>query len=276
MPKFLTQAQVDQYHGAGYCAPIDVMPEQDALELAERLEQAERDYPGALEGRNRNNSHLVLQCIDDIAFHPVILDIVEDLIGGDFLLYGTVLFIKEPESRGYVSWHQDATYMGIAPHNFVTPWLALSPSNSENGCMSVIPGSHGQQIHEHQDTFDEDNILTRGQQIEGVDESQAVDIVLRPGQASCHHARLIHGSRPNRSNRRRIGVALQCYFNPQARQTLGHGQAILARGEDRFGNFELLPRPQGEMQPESIRVRDQVNDNWTEILYAGADKTRNY
>ena len=125
MPKYLTENQVRQYHEEGFCSPIDVMPEHEALALADRLAEAEQVDPEGLQGRSRNNAHLVFQFLDEIAFHPVILDIVEDLLGKDFLLWGTVLFIKEPESMGYVSWHQDATYMGLEPHQFLTPWLAL-------------------------------------------------------------------------------------------------------------------------------------------------------
>jgi non-heme Fe2+,alpha-ketoglutarate-dependent halogenase len=276
MPKYLTENQVSQYHAEGFCSPIDIMPEQEALALAGRLAEAEQVDPEGLQGRSRNNAHLVYQFLDEIAFHPVILDIVEDLLGKDFLLWGTVLFIKEPESPGYVSWHQDATYMGLEPHQFLTPWLALSHSNPVNGCMSMIPGSHRDSIRPHTDTFDEDNLLTRGQNIDGIDESGAVDLVLKPGQASVHHCRTIHGSRPNRSDQRRIGVALQSYITPRVKAIGGTGHSIPCRGSDPFRHHEALTRPTADMSDQGLKQREMVNDNWAEILYRGAEKSRNY
>lgn len=276
MPIYLSEDQVAQYHEQGFCSPIDVMPEQEALVLADRLAEAERQYPDALQGKNRNNAHLVFRFLDEIAFHRVILDIVEDLLGNDFLLWGTVMFIKEPQSAGYVSWHQDATYMGLEPHEFVTPWLALSPSNRKSGCMSMIPGSHKNDIEEHIDTFADDNLLTRGQNISGIDESTAADLILKPGQASVHHCRTIHGSRPNRSNRRRIGVALQSYIKPEVKAVGGVGYSIPCRGRDRLNYHKVLTRPSGDMTPEGLRQRDEVNENLEKILYRGAEKIGDY
>lgn len=276
MPKYLTDTQVDQYNTQGYCAPIDVMPEDEALSLGEQLNEAEKKHPGIIGGRNRNNAHLIFSFMDEIAFNQTILDIVEDLIGPDILMWGSVLFIKEPQSQGYVSWHQDATYMGLEPKNFVTPWLALSPSNEFNGCMQMIPGSHLDNIKDHQDTFEQHNILTRGQAIVDVDESKAVSMELKPGQASCHHARTIHGSSPNKSNQKRIGVALQAYLQPKIRQTKGDSYAILARGEDNFHHHNLIQRPFTDLAPDDMKTRDLVNETWSKVLYSGAEKQRNY
>ncbi len=275
-PKHLSQDQINQYHQDGYCSPIDVMSEDEALNLAEKLKQAEEKYPEALEGKNRNNAHLVFTFMDQIAFNQAILDIVEDLIGPNILAWGSVLFVKEPQSQAYVSWHQDATYMGLEPQNFVTPWLALSPSNEQSGCMSVIPGSHKSEIQQHQDTFEGNNILTRGQNIIDVDESKAKNLILRPGQASCHHARLIHGSRPNKSNHRRIGVALQAYISPELRQVKGESFAILARGEDKYNHHQLMSRPASDVSPEDVAQRQRVNAEWSKILYSGAEKSGTY
>jgi len=276
MPKYLSAAQVEQFDADGFCCPIDVMPEHEALQLADRLAEAERQYPDALQGTNRNNAHLVFGFIDEIAFHPVILDIVEDLLGEDFLLWGSVMFIKEPQSEGYVSWHQDATYMGLEPHTFITPWLALSPSNLASGCMSMIPGSHKYSIQDHVDTFEDDNLLTRGQNIPGVDESKAVDLILKPGQASVHHCRTIHGSRPNRSDQRRTGVALQSYLTPDVKAVDGVGYSIPCRGTDPLQHHQVLTRPAGDMTGEGLRQRKAVNDNWNKILYRGAENTGRY
>ncbi|MGB1752673.1 MAG: phytanoyl-CoA dioxygenase family protein, partial [Paracoccaceae bacterium] len=173
MGKKLTQAQIDAFHRDGFVSPIDVFSEAEALRLRVELEAAEAKWPEAFQGAARNNAHLNLMCLDGIVHNPVLLDAIEDLIGPDILSYGTVLFIKEPKDPGFVSWHQDARYMGLEPHIGITAWVALTEANDENGCMQMIPGSHGE-IRDHNDTFGEENILTRGQEVENVDASTAV------------------------------------------------------------------------------------------------------
>ena len=276
MPRFLSKQQVEQYREQGFVAPVDVMSEDEAAGYLQRLQAAEIEYPHDLNAENRNNPHLAFSFLDELVHHPLILDAVEDLIGDRFSLWGSVLFIKEPQSKAYVSWHQDATYMGIEPQNFVTPWLALSPSNLEMGCMSMIPGSHKDPIHRHEETFHEDNILTRGQQIEDVDESLAVDLILKPGQMSLHHARTIHGSRPNRSKQRRAGYAIQAYVPQGGRQLVGENYWLPMRGECSAADFIELARPSADMDPQAVAERQRVNQNWADILYHGASRKRSY
>lgn len=276
MPKILSQQQIDQYHEQGFISPIDVMSEHEAQGYRLKLESVERDYPNEINPQNRNNAHLSFTFLDELVHHPVIVDAVEDLIGANISLWGSVLFIKEPQSAGFVSWHQDATYVGIKPHTFVTPWLALTPSNRENGCMSMIPGSHIDHIREHEDTFDDDNILTRGQVVRDVDESTAVDLILRPGQMSLHHAEVIHGSQPNLGSDRRIGFAMQAYMPPEARQVIGENYWLDIRGENVREESIALRRPLYDMDAQGVADRKLANDNWADILYQGAEKKRNY
>ena len=276
MPRILTTPQIEHFYESGYCSPVDVMSEDETHALKLRIDAAEAAHPEELSPTNRNNPHLAFKCIDEIAHHPVIIDAVSDLIGPDILLYGSVLFFKEPRSTGFVSWHQDGTYMGIEPHTFVTPWLALTPSNAELGCIKVIPGSHKHGILSHQDTFGEDNILTRGQTIEDIDESSAVDLELRPGQISLHHARTIHGSMPNRGKQRRLGVALQCYMRPDCRQVIGENLAQVVRGCVNLSSYSILNRPVEDMDRAAVNERERANKNWAEILYQGASQVRAY
>ena len=276
MPGVLTSEQAERFWETGFLSPIDVMSEAEAAGYLERLEAAEQAHPAELNAENRNNPHLAFTFLDELAHHPVVLDAVEDLLGPNLSLWGSVLFIKEPRSKGYVSWHQDATYMGIEPHEYVTPWIALTPSNRENGCMSMIPGSHKAPVQKHDDTFHEDNILTRGQAIPDVDESAAVDLLLRPGPMSLHHARVIHGSQPNRSERRRVGYVLQSFMAPAARQVLGKNYWLDMRGDNPRADVIPLSRPVADLDAEARANRQLANDNWAEILYQGASQTRRY
>jgi non-heme Fe2+,alpha-ketoglutarate-dependent halogenase len=153
----------------------------------------------------------------------------------------------------------------------VTAWVALTEATPANGCMRFIPGSHQHEVVGHRDTFDESNMLSRGQEISvEVNEAEAVDAALRPGEMSLHHGHLFHASNPNTSADRRIGLVLR-YVTPSMKQVSGQATfAHLVAGEDRFGNFELL-------QPATEVMADRDVDNarraiklQEQIGYAGA------
>ena len=277
MPKVLTKLQIEQYHDEGFISPIRVISEQEALSIKDELEQVEKEFPEEINSESRNNLHLSFAFLDALAHNKIIVDAIEDLIGPDISLWASVMFIKEPSSKQYVSWHQDATYMGLDSLDFPTPWIALSPSNIETGCMTMIAGSHKTKIQNHKDTFAENNILTRGQVIQDVDESMAVDLILRPGEMSIHHGAVIHGSQPNKSNQRRIGFSLQSYMPNNVKQIVGRNLWTHVRGQKRQDDDGmLLDRPRFNMDPNTVAQRKIANENLSEILYKGAKEKRNY
>ena len=277
MPRVLTKLQIEQYHDEGFISPIRVISEQEALSIKDELEQVEKEFPEEINSESRNNLHLSFAFLDALAHNKIIVDAIEDLIGPDISLWASVMFIKEPSSKQYVSWHQDATYMGLDSLDFPTPWIALSPSNIETGCMTMIAGSHKTKIQNHEDTFAENNILTRGQVIQDVDESKAVDLILQPGEMSIHHGAVIHGSQPNNSNQRRIGFSLQSYMPNNVKQIVGRNLWTHVRGQKRQDDDGmLLDRPRFNMDPNTVAQRKIANKNLSEILYKGAKEKRNY
>ena len=277
MPRVLTKLQIEQYHDQGFICPIRVISEQEALSIKDELEQVEKEFPEEINSESRNNLHLSFAFLDALAHNKIIVDAIEDLIGPDISLWASVMFIKEPSSKQYVSWHQDATYMGLDSLDFPTPWIALSPSNIETGCMTMIAGSHKTKIQNHEDTFAENNILTRGQVIQDVDESKAVDLILQPGEMSIHHGAVIHGSQPNNSNQRRIGFSLQSYMPNNVKQIVGRNLWTHVRGQKRQDDDGmLLDRPRFNMDPNTVAQRKIANKNLSEILYKGAKEKRNY
>ena len=277
MPKVLTKEQIEQYHDEGFISPLRVISEADALSIKTQLEEVEAQYPEEINAESRNNLHLSFAFLDALAHNTTIVDAMEDLIGPDIALWASVMFIKEPSSKQYVSWHQDATYMGLDSVDFPTPWIALSPSNIETGCMTMISGSHKSEIRKHEDTYAENNILTRGQVIPNVDEDKAVNLILRPGEMSIHHGAIIHGSQPNNSDQRRIGFSLQSYISPEIRQVVGRNIWTHIRGKARHDIDGLtLERPKYNMDPITVSQRKIAEENLSDILYKGAKLKRKY
>jgi Phytanoyl-CoA dioxygenase (PhyH) len=271
MSKLLTQLQIDNYHKYGYIAPIRVMPVEQALLLRTRLEEYESSQGGTLKSALRHKPHLLFAWLADLVRQEKIVDAIEDLYGGNILVWTSNFFIKDGNDPAYVSWHQDSTYWGLSKPDIVTAWVALSESNHANGAMEVIPGTHVLDQIPHRDTFAKNNALTRGQEVAvEVDQSKAVAIELQPGEMSLHHVRIIHGSPPNSSPNRRIGLAIR-YIPTEVRQLEGDDSATLVRGVDHFQTFQHEPRPTRDLDPEFVALHQQITDRNAKILYKGSD-----
>jgi len=267
--KALTAEAVRFYQEHGYYSPVRVLESGRAAALRARLEAFESERTAARR-LLRNKSHLLLTWLDTLIREPRILDAVEDLIGPNILCWASSFFIKDGRDPSYVSWHQDSTYWGLEPPDIVTAWIALSESDEGNGAMRVIPNSHKLDQLGHRDTFATHNLLSRGQEIAvEVDERQAVALPLAPGEMSLHHVRLIHGSEPNPSDRRRIGYAIR-YLPTHVRQVVGtRDSATLVRGIDRFGNFAPEQAPDADLSPAALAHHAAITREMNAVLMRG-------
>ena len=275
MPKVLSEDAIEQYHREGYFFPVRILDDEGVAANRRRLEEFESRQGKPVEGAQRSKSHLLFKWVDDLMRNPKLLDAVEDLIGGDILCWNTIFWIKESGSQSYVSWHQDLRYWGLDTNDLVSVWLALSPATLESGCMHVLPGSHKGDLLPHNDEYQQDNLLTRGQEIAvKVDETKTVAMPLEPGEISLHNVRLAHASGPNRSTDRRIGISLH-YMPTHTKQTVGEWDtAALVRGEDRFGHFTVTPRPAKDFDPSAVLFHEKATDATRKILYKDAQENR--
>lgn len=268
----LSQEQVRHYQDQGYVFPIRVLDDAEVAGYRNKLEAVEAG--DAEQARHlKFKPHLVFTFLDDLIRHPKILDAVEEVIGPNILCWGTNFFTKEPKTTNFISWHQDLTYWGLDPADIVTAWVALSPATVASGCMRFVPSSHKMEVVPHKDTFSEDNMLTRGQEVSvEVDEDEAVDIQLAPGEMSLHHVKLIHGSNANRSDERRIGFAIR-YIPAYVRQVVGEkDSAVLVRGVDTEQNFELESPPKADMDPAALEQYAAIMKRQEAILFKGTDR----
>jgi len=272
MTKSLSVEAIQQYRSNGYYFPVPVLAAEEAAHYRRRLEQHEAQTGKPLQGNWRHKTHLIFTWADELVHHPKILDAVEDVIGPDILCWTTNFFIKEANNPGFVSWHQDSTYWGLDPDEVVTAWVAFTEVTPENGCMQVIPGSHKVEQLPHVDTFHKDNLLSRGQEIAvDVDKSKAVSLVLKAGEMSLHHIKLVHGSDPNRSNDRRIGLAIR-YIPTYVRQTKVRDSAMLVRGIDKYRHFDYEPRPRADLDDAALAAHADAVGRQVKALYQGTDK----
>ena len=272
----LSLEQINQYKEDGYIAPIDVLTKDEAEEVKKEIEYIEKKWPDEIEGLGRNYVHLISPVLDKVSHNSKILDAVESIIGKDILVCGTTLFIKNPDKKGFVSFHQDAKYIGLEPHNWVTGWLAVTDANEENGCMRMLKGSHKKDLKFHDQKFDEYNLLTRGQTIENILINETTPVILKAGQLSLHHPKIIHGSGLNKSKERRIGFAIQSYIGTNVDQVLGKIYVQQARGNDTFKFHEHVKRPTELMNENDIITRKKANEELSKIFYSGSKQIGKY
>lgn len=276
MSTALSREQIARYHEDGFVKPVRAFSTQDAAKIRAEIEALERDHASGAGGHTlgqffRVNGQVTIPLLANIARTASVLDAVESILGPDLLVWSCELFIKEAGSEKIVSWHQDLTYWGMGEtDDEVTAWVALSDVSVRAGCMRFIPGSHAGGIVDHKDTYSDQNLLSRGQEIGDVDEDQAVHGPLNPGEMSLHHGRCFHASGPNRSSDRRIGLAIR-YVTPDVRlPDMARDYAMLVRGIDSQQGWINLAGPRGLFHPADLALYDRVLQDQAQTLAAGA------
>ena len=275
----LTNEDVTRYQQDGFLKPIVAFSNKEAVEIRQGIEAIERDYtskelPLDLTHYFRVNGELVIPLLANIARAKPILDAIESILGPNLMVWSCELFIKEPQSKKIVSWHQDLTYWGMGGSDHqASAWIAISDVTEASGCMRFVPGSHKQKLVPHNDTFSEDNLLSRGQEIAvEVDENDAVLNFLKPGEMSIHHGRMFHASGPNFSKDRRIAIVIR-YVTPElVRDESGYDYAMLVRGIDAFKNWINIAPPSTLFGRGELELYDKVLKYKESVLSAGAEQ----
>ena len=250
MPKVLSEADVERFHEQGFISPVPVLTADEVARYREHLEAFEAKYPDDRK-KLKSKSHLLCPWVEEIARHPHILDVYEDLIGPNILCYSMAWRIKDPDGRTFAGWHQDGAYNPIRPILAIGA-LAISDCTIEHGCLRVIPGSHKTGTLPHNDTGDPDSILSRGQYItEGFDEGQAVHMELKAGEIGIFYSEIIHGSQVNTSGERRI-VLLVEMMPTHVHQRAHRDTGMLVRGVDEYHHVDYDPSPEIEFGEKEL------------------------
>ena len=250
----LSEQEIEKYHRDGYVTPDF------------RLPDAVLDDIKAAHGRLiENHPEFADYCSALLAFdtwyltvarRPEILDMVEQVLGMDIALWNSSFFAKPARIGTKTPWHQDGEYWPIRPLATCSVWIAIDASMPENGCLRVIPGSHRSlKLAPHQQNDAEGLALNQELEKDQFDESEAVDIVLEPGQISLHDVYLYHGSEANKSDKSRRGMTLRYMpttsvyqhdmkskFKPEGVLDMCQRTVYLMRGIDRSGENDFRIR----------------------------------
>jgi len=269
----LSANEIAKFEELGYLHPKRAIDAEQAEVFRALLDHYETVLGVEPQTYLKIKAHVAAPWIIDLARNEAILDTVESLIGEDILLFGTSLFSKKGNDPRFVSWHQDSAYYGLDPHDEVTAWVALTPANRNNGGMRVMPGSHKGPDLMHDETYDPQNLLARGQTIRGLDEDRAEFMELEAGEFSLHHERTAHSSLANDTDFPRVGIAY-FYMPAHCKSTIGRNSALLMRGHDRHGHWDEDPIPKEDLDPACMAF---LKDMWARyqdtVVAQEADRT---
>ncbi|HEX8150545.1 MAG TPA: phytanoyl-CoA dioxygenase family protein [Pyrinomonadaceae bacterium] len=249
MPR-LSGEQLRRYGRDGIVFPLTVLSAEEAASFRAALESVAAGC-GLSAPRRFDGLHLFFDWAYRLATHAPLVDAVEDLLGPDILIDGTLVFYKHPRDASYASWHQDSVYSGWHLTPSTSAWVALTASHRANGCMRVIPGSHTEGLLEHDTVRDDPHLLNkRGERISrDVDESRAVDVVLRAGEMSLHQSNIIHGSQPNTSDEPRVGFIVRFVTDRVAPRDR---PLLRVRGEADCSHLRLVGPPPAANQQAAL------------------------
>lgn len=247
-PEVLSPAQIEAYNRDGYIKPFRIFDDAQARANREYFDWLLQEVGNADDGRDQysiNGYHTQCAGIWDIATNPNIVRHLADILGENFVCWGSHFFCKLPHDPKTVPWHQDASYWPLSPARTVTVWLAIDDADEENSAMMFLPGTH-RVGHLKWREATRDAVLA--QEIEDIEEFGApVFDELRAGEMSLHADMLAHGSTPNISNRRRCGLTLRyCPMSVSTGESGWNQDSIWCRGKDEVQHWANNPRPDGE------------------------------
>jgi phytanoyl-CoA hydroxylase len=238
-------AAVEKFERDGYALFPDVLDADTVAEAQAHVQWLMQRHPDT---RPEHLGHTLMR--EDPFWVRLIsddrlLDIAEQFIGPDIALFASHYISKPPFDGQPVLWHQDGSYWPLVPMRVVTLWLAVDDSLPDNGCLRVIPGTHRLPLQAMRRRTDVANVLSSEIDPGLVDESRAVDCVLRAGGVEVHHPNIIHGSNANTSPRRRCGLTIR--YIPTSTRITSREQpwpsAFLLRGRAVEGVNQYQPRP---------------------------------
>ena len=247
----LTQEQIEFYHINGYITVSNVLTPEEMAELQrvtdEFVDKSRSvtqhtdvfdlepghtpDAPRLRRLKNPIKQHPVY---DRTIRHPRILDIIAQLIGSDIRTNGDKLNMKSAGFGSAVEWHQDFAFYPHTNDDLLAVGIAIDDMMLENGPLLVIPGSHKGPIYSHH----QDGLFVGAVTDADFDLKDTVPLELKAGDISIHHARILHASAPNKSNRPRRFLLFQ-YCSGDSWPLLGMPKwedfkATFLRGEPSF------------------------------------------
>jgi len=234
---YVTDQDIQEYRRDGIVTFGSILTRNDLVETRKHIKEKIANLPPDIRPEQMDMCHVDDPFLLKLCSDKRILDVIEQFIGPDIVLFASHLISKSKGNGLAIPWHQDATFWPLNPMKVITLWLAIDDSTLENGCMRVVPGTHraGQLIHEVPEAPDEGFLFHERLQNVHIEESKAIDVVLTAGKFSLHDHYIIHGSNPNTSRKRRCGYTMRFMPVTTKLDRLVDHPLYLLRGKDISG-----------------------------------------
>lgn len=253
----LSDEQVAFFHEQGYLAGVRILNDehverlrqelQDLLDVAHPLHHLFYEFH-ANEAAEPNQvlfhalgAWRIAPGFHDLLWHPAFLVPAAQLLGGRLRFWHDQLFCKPARHGGVVAWHQDYSYWTrTTPLQHLTCWIGLDDSTRANGCLHYVPGSHRWPDLPITGLAGDMNAIETVLTDEQKELFKPVAIELQRGECSFHHARMIHGSYANLTDRPRRATVINVFRDGVMSNTdepLLDGVPIIPRGAKMTGQF---------------------------------------
>jgi hypothetical protein len=198
------------YERDGFATLGEVLDNSTTLLMLEYLDEC-RVEQGLAEDAGIVAAPLADNIASGIAWDQQLVSIASQLLDASAAVFG-ISYLCKPARTGLPAWwHQDgapwAERLGGSPA--LTVWIALDATNSSNGCLRLIPGSHRRVAQPLRPNALSASMFGVEMDAALVDEGNAIELPLQSGHGSVHHPNLIHGSGPNRSMHPRRALAVR-------------------------------------------------------------------
>ena len=294
-----SQEEIEFFYENGYLGPFDLMSSNEVEQVREHLlnhihqessvysysqgdyeiqekKQAARNEDYVFKMMNSKDRHLDNPVLLSIFKNPAITERLAQLLGPDLMLWRTQFFRKYPGGSG-TPWHQATTYLSDDLRNSVvyppdreslfqlTCWIALTDATKENGCMTIVPGTHKElypmrtQNYYTKKPGKEQTELSRVEVDYPINAEDVKAIEMKAGQFYIFTERLIHGSQGNLTEDSRWSLTgrivrpdTKLYSKKMLENShnlrildvnhmnLKNWKAVMIRGKDRFGYNRML------------------------------------
>jgi Phytanoyl-CoA dioxygenase (PhyH) len=224
----LSDDEVRTYREIGYVIPEFAFKGAELDRLQSEVHQVVSDNPELVDEPIPfpHLAHTAVRssgAIFEFITNPSVLDMMEQLIGPDFVLWQSAIFHKDPETGPATPWHQDGDYWPIEPMANASIWIAVEDVSKDNACLRFVPGTANILTHRQIESTGFSHVLDP-------DERDAVDIELKAGQLVVFDVAMVHGSRPNEGRRSR--TALGARYMPTT-SVYHHDRGFTKPGEAR-------------------------------------------
>ena len=247
----LSNREKKQFSRNGYIKNLPVFAPDGVARLQKMFDDWSGRVPEDIDINRINMWHKASRTFFELCHTPAILDYVEDVIGPNFYQWGGQFFVKYPNDGSEVPWHQDSQYWPLSPERTVTAWLAIYDTDATNAAMQVIRGSHKKGVYTHHINDAPNLVLPKEVDANEIDQENIATLDMKAGEISLHDSRLIHGSGPNASDRRRCGITMR-YCPTEVKCDLSVWptfETYLARGVDKYRHNPVGPITQHEKCP---------------------------